>query len=448
MDTAAHPTYLRAEYMTYPETIDFLYSRLPMFSRIGESAIKKDLTNTRLLCEFLGHPEQQFKSIHVAGTNGKGSTSHMLAAALQSNGYTTGLYTSPHLYDFRERIKVNGSMISQDFVVSFVERLRPAIASIDPSFFEVTVAMAFAYLAEQQVDIAVIETGLGGRLDSTNILLPEISVITNIGRDHMNLLGETLTQIAGEKAGIIKSGIPVVIGERHPETTPVFESTAAARQAPLYYADNHYRTKTLQEQGQQLHVSIYNILKDKEQPFILDLPGRYQAKNLATVLTALDVFQQNSRMLEEQAVTKGINQTRALTGFRGRWETIRQEPRVIIDVAHNEDGIRVVLDQLQNTPFHKLHWIFGVVKDKDYQQMLQLLPPDASYYFTKAQIPRALDEHQLTQMAAAAGLKGDAYPDARQALEAALHAAEAEDLILVCGSIFLAGELLSGGGSL
>lgn len=427
--------------MTYAATIEYLYSRLPMFSRIGEAAIKKDLTNTWALCEYLGNPQHSFKSIHIAGTNGKGSTSHMLAAALQSCGYRTGLYTSPHLYDFRERIKVNGEMIRAPFVVSFVERIRPAIERLDPSFFEVTVAMAFSYLAEMQVDIAVIETGLGGRLDSTNVIRPEIALITNIGMDHMNLLGDTLPQIAGEKAGIIKPGIPVVVGERQAETDPVFRAKAQEANAPLHFAADYFQPQSVRNEGDSLHIEMRDLHSQKLWKFGLDLTGHYQAKNLATVLTGIHLLRQNNWDLDDQCVTKGINQTRLRTGLHGRWELIRKDPRVVIDVAHNVDGIRQVLDQLRNSAYRNLHWIIGVVKDKDYDSMLRLLPVQATYYFTRSQIPRALDEAELAARAQSIGLSGNSYPNVNLALEAALQKASPDDLVLICGSIFIAAEV-------
>ena len=427
--------------MNYQETIAFLYGRLPMFSRIGEAAIKKDLTNTRALCANLGDPHLKFPTIHIAGTNGKGSTSHMLAAILQTAGYKTGLYTSPHLYDFRERIRINGQMVPEQYITQFVAKHQVLIESINPSFFEVTVAMAFDHFAEEQVDVAVIETGLGGRLDSTNIITPVLSIITNIGYDHMNILGDTLEAIASEKAGIIKSGIPAVIGERNPVTAPVFRNKASLEQAPIHFAEDHYRVIENSPKGKELEVQVENSASQTRATYMLDLPGRYQLKNLVSVLTALDVLKENGFPVSGEHRREGLSQVMKRTGLRGRWDQLRSSPTVIIDVAHNPDGIREVIHQLRETPHERLHWILGMVKDKAVDKVLELLPKDAAYYFTKAQLPRALDENELCRRAADFGLSGLPFPDVNRAYQHALKMAGEKDLVLVCGSVFIAAEL-------
>ncbi len=427
--------------MTYQNTLDYLYNRLPMFSRIGSAAYKKDLTNTRLVCNFLNNPQHAFKSVHIAGTNGKGSTSHMLAAILQTAGYKTGLYTSPHLKDFRERIKVNGEMISQSFVIDFTERIQPLIEEIEPSFFEITVGMAFDYFAQEKVDIAVIETGLGGRLDSTNIIQPEVAVITNIGWDHMNLLGNSLAAIAGEKAGIIKHNTPVIIGEVLPQTQPVFEQKAAAENAPLVIASHKHFVAEWKYQHHQLQVQLATTGTDIRNSYTLDLPGFYQTKNVITVLETVHQLRQLGWQITEAQVRTALQQVKKLTGLHGRWEVIHQHPAVILDVAHNEDGIKQVLAQLELTDHHHLHIVIGLVKDKEVEKVLALLPKEASYYFTRASIPRALPEDQLAAKAATFQLSGYHYPDVNTALHAARQKAGTQDLVLVCGSVFVVGEV-------
>jgi dihydrofolate synthase / folylpolyglutamate synthase len=424
--------------MNYQQTIDYLYDTLPMFSRIGSAAFKKDLGNTLLLCERLGNPQNKFKSIHVAGTNGKGSVSHMVAAIFQTSGYKTGLYTSPHLYDFRERIKVNGNMCDQDFVVDFVRRIKPAIEDIQPSFFEITVAMAFDYFAQQEVDIAIIEVGLGGRLDSTNVITPELSIVTNIGWDHMNLLGNSLPEIAFEKAGIIKQGVPVVIGEKKPETEAVFRETATAKNAPIYFAEENFTVENYRLSVDSISISV----KSKDQStseYHLDLPGIYQAKNLLTVLQAIDLLPK--WRLSREKIQYALMNVKRLTGLHGRWEVIHRKPTVVLEVAHNKDGIEEMLRHLENTEYESLHIVLGSVKDKDPVQVLQLLPKKAKYYFTQAHIPRALKAEALQFEASEFGLEGYSYDDVNLALQQALTTASANDLIIICGSIFLVGEV-------
>jgi len=427
--------------MNYPETLDYLYTRLPLFSRIGAAAYKEDLDNTIRLCDFLGNPHTQFKSVHIAGTNGKGSVSHMLAAIFQSAGYKTGLYTSPHLKDFRERIKVNGEMISQQFIIDFTEKMTPLITEIEPSFFELTVAMAFEYFAEEKIDIAIVETGLGGRLDSTNIISPELSVITNIGMDHMNLLGNTLEKIAGEKAGIIKKGIPVVVGEVLNETLPVFEKKAKEQQSPLIIASQKRQATDWRWQKHELIVEVAEERKTDHEVYHLDLPGIYQRKNVLTVLEACHQLNQKGWKLEQSIIHKALRQVKKLTGLHGRWDIIHLSPLVVLDVAHNEDGMHQLLEQIELTDHHELHLVIGFVKDKEIDNILSLLPKTAHYYFTQATIPRALDAKSLTQTAAAHGLRGKTFNEVNEALEHAKEKAGKNDLVVVCGSVFLVGEV-------
>lgn len=427
--------------MTYKETIDFLFARLPMFSRIGAAAYKADLDNTLAICRHLGNPEKELKCVHVAGTNGKGSVSHMLAAILQSAGYRTGLYTSPHLKDFRERIKVNGKMVSEDFVVSFTQNITGLIETVEPSFFEITVGMAFEYFRQQQVDIAVIETGLGGRLDSTNVVMPEISVITNIGMDHMQLLGNTLEKIASEKAGIIKENTPVVIGEVLPETAPVFTEKAVAMHAPFFIASKLRQVNDWKWEHHHLTVEVAETGKTDHARYQLDLPGIYQLKNLLTVLEAVHQLRNIGWQIPEHAVQAGLLHAKKLTGLHGRWEIIHDSPTVVLDAAHNEDGVKQLLRQVELTDCHQLHIILGFVNDKDIEKVISLMPPRAQYYFTQAGIPRALEAASLSALANTHGLKGKTYPDVNKALADAKATANPKDLILVCGSIFLLGEV-------
>src|SRR5687767_10464656 len=427
--------------MTFEQTINYLYNTLPMFSRMGSAAFKKDLINIRLLCTLLDHPETQFKSIHVAGTNGKGSVSHMLAAVLQTAGYKTGLYTSPHLKDFRERIKVNGEMITEDFVTGFTEKIKPLIEEIEPSFFEITVAMAFDYFTDQKVDIALIEVGLGGRFDSTNVITPELSIITNIGWDHMNILGNTLEKIAFEKAGIIKASVPVVLGETLPKTLAVFEKIAAEKNAPLYVASDKRGIAGWNSGKYELIVDVEEQHKTDHKHYTLDLPGIYQAKNLLTVLEACFVLHNDGWKTDDTVIQKALKKVRKLTGLHGRWEIVQHDPLLVLDVAHNEDGMRQIVQQIELTDHKELHIILGLVKDKEIDRVLSVLPPSAHYYFTQAHIPRALNTEILQQKARSHNLNGDIYTDVNTALHHALNKADKDDMILVCGSVFLVGEI-------
>ena len=430
--------------MTYLQTVDYLFTRLPMFSRIGAAAYKADLKNTTRLCESLGNPQEKFKAIHIAGTNGKGSVSHMLAAILQSAGYKTGLYTSPHLKDFRERIKLNGEMVSEEFIIDFTEKIKPLIEEIEPSFFEITVAMAFEYFAQQKVDIAVIETGLGGRLDSTNIITPELSIITNIGWDHMNLLGDTLEKIAFEKAGIIKPGIPVVVGEIQPETKPVFEKIAAAKKSPIHFAENKRTATKPSWQNNELVLTVSGEQHTDKKTYHLDLAGIYQTKNLLTVLEACFQLEQQGWKINDEIIKSSVKQVKKLTGLHGRWEIIHQSPLIVLDVAHNINGIEQLLEQIKVTEHKKLHIVLGMVKDKDVENILGHLPVTATYYFTMAEIPRALPAEELKNKALKFGLTGESFSTVNFALYSASLKAKKNDLIVVCGSIFLIGEVSIG----
>jgi dihydrofolate synthase / folylpolyglutamate synthase len=427
--------------MNYQQTIEYLFTRLPMFSRIGAAAYKKDLTNTIALCKALNNPHHQFKTIHIAGTNGKGSVSHLLAAVLQTAGYKTGLYTSPHLHDFRERIKVNGEMISETFVIDFTKQIQPLIEELNPSFFEITVAMAFDYFAKQKVDVAVIEVGLGGRLDSTNIITPELSIITNIGMDHMNMLGDTLQKIAFEKAGIIKQNIPVVIGETLPQTIPVFERQAKENNTALHIATDEYQLISHHYQNNCLAVEVKHNSTGSNQKYQLDLTGLYQTKNILTVLTAINQLKQKGWQIDESHVKHGLKNSKQINGLHGRWEMIETNPTIVLDVGHNEDGIKQIVQQLAQTKYNKLHIVIGMVKDKEIETVLSLLPKEATYYFTRAQIPRALNEVDLQTKAKQHNLNGESFGEINEALAAAKRNAGKDDFILVCGSVFLVGEV-------
>ncbi len=406
--------------MNYPETLNWLFNQLPMYQLQGASAYKKDLTNVHLLMDYLGHPENQLQCIHVAGTNGKGSSSHMLASILQEAGYKVGLYTSPHLKDFRERIKINGVMIPEYFVCDFVNQHRSFYEANDMSFFEMSVGLAFDYFAKQKIDIAVIEVGMGGRLDATNIITPLVSVITNIGLDHTQFLGNTLEAVATEKAGIIKPNIPVVIGEYTPETQPVFLATAKANQSELYFASD---------------------LINKNYPS--DLIGDYQVHNKKTVIQTLTVLNQNTTFQTTESHWKtGLAQVVQNTGLQGRWQQLGEFPKIICDTAHNTHGLTIVLNQIQKEPFDQLHFVLGVVNDKDLDEILPLFPKNAIYYFSKPNIPRGLEATILAQKASQFGLTGKIYNSVSDAYEKARQNAQPTDFIYVGGSTFVVAEIL------
>lgn len=430
---------------SYQEVISYLYDHLPYYQRSGPAAYKNNLDNTIALDLMFNHPHHRYPSVHVAGTNGKGSVSHMLASILMEAGYKTGLYTSPHLKDFRERIRINGQMVEKQFVVDFVNTFRHLNQEkeLDPSFFELTVMMAFEYFAQNQVDIAIIEVGLGGRLDSTNIITPELSVITNISFDHTALLGDTLGKIALEKAGIIKQGVPVIIGEAHPQTSIIFNGIANKKHAPLTYANEHYNTipGLYSPDGRQ----IFNVRKDGVvvyENLKLDLLGNYQAKNICTVVAAIEQLREGRCRISEEALRNGLDSVVNNTGLLGRWQVIGANPRIICDTGHNEGGIREVVAQIAQTPHKKLHFIIGMVNDKDIAGVLNLLPRDAEYYFTKAAIPRALDENQLMKMAAFFKLMGTSFTSVNEALVAARKNAGPDDLIFIGGSTFIVAEAI------
>jgi dihydrofolate synthase/folylpolyglutamate synthase len=429
--------------MSYQETIDYLYNRLPMFSKQGASAIKKDLVNIKKLCEALGNPHLQFKSIHVAGTNGKGSTSHMLAAVLQKAGYKTGLYTSPHLLDFRERIKINGEMISQEEVIDFVKEHKALFEEIEPSFFEVTVAMAFDYFAKQEVDFAVIETGLGGRLDSTNIIHPILSVITNISPDHTAILGNTLPEIAREKAGIIKENSPVIISEKSDETAPVFEEIAKEKNSKIIFASSLWETTLIEKTASSLNIQI-NLIHHPQltETYELDLNGSYQRKNLIGVLTALDELANLGYPISKENRHYALAHVKALTGLMGRWQTLAQNPLIICDTGHNEQGWKEILLSIRQQKFNHLHMVIGVMADKDIESLLTTLPKEATYYFCRPNFDRALNENALREQAAEKGLIGQAYPSIANTINAAKAAAQPDDLIFIGGSSFVVAEAL------
>ena len=408
--------------MNYSEIITYLYQRTPLFQQVGAGAYKEGLTNSLLLDEHLGHPHRLFRSIHVAGTNGKGSCSHTLAAILQSAGYRVGLYTSPHLVDFRERIRVNGVPVSEQYVVDFVERERSFFEPLHPSFFELTTAMAFRYFADCHVDVAVVEVGLGGRLDCTNLISPDLSVITNISFDHTQFLGHTLAAIAREKAGIIKPHTPVVVGEVLPETRFVFEQQAQAMEAPLYFA----------EEQSLLYADVE-----------MELKGCYQQKNRATVLAAIPLLQQAGYRVGEAEVRRGFAQVVELTGLQGRWQQLQEVPRMVCDTGHNVGGIRYVAEQLKSQHCRTLRMVMGMVNDKDIRGVLALLPRQAVYYFTQASVKRALPVEEFARLAMEAGLQGSCYPDVASAVRAAQKESLPEDFIFVGGSSYIVADLLT-----
>ncbi len=427
--------------MTYSECLDYLYRHLPMFHRVGNIAFNKGLQNIESLCQALGNPQERFKSVHVAGTNGKGSSSNMLAAVLQQAGYKTGLYTSPHLKDFTERIKINGQDIAPDEVIRFVEQHQDLFARVKPSFFEMTVALAFRYFADQGVDIAIIEVGLGGRLDSTNIITPLVSLITNISLDHQGILGDDLTSIATEKAGIIKPHIPVIISKTQPAVKAVFEQKAAAQAAPIFFADRLYGVNALRPELHQQHYLIEEGGKIRFQQLTLDLIGEYQRFNLPGVLATLDLLRDQGFRIRDHHIQDGLKQVKKLTGFKGRWQILQENPLIICDTGHNVDGMAQVVAQLQRLPHPQVHFVFGAVNDKDISPILALLPRHYRYYFCQAQIPRALPVEELIKLADEIGLNGDSYPTVATAIAAAKTNATENEVIFIGGSTFVVAEI-------
>ena len=410
--------------MDYQATLDYLYNSAPLFQQVGAGAYKEGLANTWALDEHLGHPHRSYRTIHIAGTNGKGSCSHTLAAILQEAGYRVGLYTSPHLLDFRERIRVNGQPVPEEYVIRFVEEERAFFEPLHPSFFELTTAMAFRYFADAGVDVAVVEVGLGGRLDCTNIIRPDLCIITNISLDHVQFLGDTLAKIAGEKAGIIKPGIPVVIGEATPETRPVFAKRAEETGAPIHFAEEE----------------AVRDYPDME----FELKGLYQAKNRRTLLAALPLLQEAGYRIREEHIRNGFARVTELTGLMGRWQKLQEHPMLVCDTGHNVGGIQYIAEQLRRQTCRQLHIVIGMVNDKDVRGVLALLPHEAVYYFTQASVKRALPAEQLARLAAEAGLEGEVYPDVSSAVRAAQEKSLPEDFIFVGGSTFIVADLLAG----
>ncbi|WP_166332132.1 bifunctional folylpolyglutamate synthase/dihydrofolate synthase [Sphingobacterium chungjuense] len=429
----------------YTQAIEYLYARLPMFTRDGASAINKGLDRTIRLCDYLGNPQQRFKSIHVAGTNGKGSSSHMITAILETAGLKTGLYTSPHLVDFRERIRVHGLPVSQQYVLQFVQQHQAIMEEIQPSFFEATVAMAFDYFAQQNVDVAIIEVGLGGRLDSTNIITPVVSLITNIGLDHMDMLGDTIPLIAAEKAGIIKNNVPVVISEMHVDTQNVFRNQAQVMQAPITFASEQWEVRPAAESvsNYQLVDAINLADANHSMPLQLDLMGSYQAHNLKGVLCVVQELQTQGFTILDEHIRSGLQQVQQRTGLMGRWQTISTKPYVICDTGHNEDGVRQVVQNLERTSYQQLQIVIGAMKDKDLSHILPLLPKDAYYHFCAPALPRAMDAKVLRELAAEYGLKGNHHTTVIAAYQAAVDAWQPNDLIFVGGSTFVVAEVLA-----
>ncbi|MCF8369519.1 MAG: bifunctional folylpolyglutamate synthase/dihydrofolate synthase [Bacteroidales bacterium] len=431
--------------MSYSQTLDFLYSSLPMFQRLGTAAYKTDLTNTLRIAQLLSHPEQNFKSIHIAGTNGKGSVSHLLASILQEAGYKTGLFTSPHLKDFRERIKVNGKKIGKRDVVDFVENSKAILSELAPSFFEYTFAMACQYFNEEEVDIAVLETGMGGRLDSTNIVIPEVSVITNIGYDHMQFLGNTLEKIAIEKAGIIKAGVPVIIGETQEESINVFYKKAKELSCELIRADELFTIENIKKVENSVPLIEFDVYENSDlvlKDVYCPLTGQYQRKNIVTAIGVIKQLKTGGYNVENKHIIKGIRNVVKNTGIMGRWQILGNNPLIICDTAHNEAGIKFVVEQINTLKFSKLHWILGIVNDKSLDKVLALLPSYATYYFCKANIPRGLDAAILKEESKKHNLHGQTFPSVMLAYHHAINNSSREDLIFVGGSTFTVAEIV------
>jgi len=431
--------------MNYQQTLDYLFSMLPMYQRIGAAAYKADLTNTVELCRILDNPQDSFRSIHITGTNGKGSVSHLIASILQDSGLKVGLYTSPHLKDFRERIRVNGKMIPKIKVTGFVKEHLRDFEAIQPSFFEMTVGLAFDFFREENIDVGVIEAGLGGRLDSTNILTPVLSIITNVSFDHMQFLGNTLESIAGEKAGIIKKGVPVIIGETQDETSQIFIQQAKKNETPVIFADQHFQCRLADHSFSQKDLLVVDILHEQK-PYLAaiesPLAGLYQKKNITTVIAACEQLRSSGVAITEKNIFNGIRNVVKNTGLFGRWQILSHEPLTICDTGHNTGGLKEVIAQIDRTPHHRLHFVFGLVNDKAIDAMLRMLPKDATYYFCKANIPRGMDPGKLKRLAAAEGLQGESYNSVKEALESAQNAAGNDDLVFIGGSTFVVAEVV------
>ena len=427
--------------MTYSEAISFLFEQLPMYQRVGASAYKKDLTNTLKLCKHLGNPESNFKSVHVAGTNGKGSSAHMLASVLIAAGYKTGLYTSPHLKDFCERIKVNGQPISQDAVVDFVQYNHKYLSKLKPSFFEMTVGLAFKQFDDAEVDIAVIEVGLGGRLDSTNVITPEVSLITNIGYDHTDMLGETLAKIAAEKAGIIKSGIPVVIGNYTAETLPVFEQKASQQKSTMILTQEQYEVKLEARTGQYQCISVHEKGKLRFTNLKLSLTGAYQLQNLPGVLGTINYLKHQGYTITDENIQQGLKAVQKYTGLKGRWQLLENNPTVVADTGHNSEAFRAIVSQIVSYEFQELHLVLGFVQGKAVEEILALIPNDAYFYFCKPAVPRGMDVNELAVIADKLQINYQTIPSVNKALQTAKERASENDFIFVGGSSFVVAEL-------
>ena len=430
--------------MNYQETLSYLFEALPMFHRIGPAAYKANLDNTYALMELLNNPYQKIKCIHIAGTNGKGSTSNMLASILQEAGYKTGLYTSPHLKDFRERIRVNGEMANEEWIANFVTNYKNDFDKIQPSFFEMTTAMAFAYFDAMETDINIIETGLGGRLDSTNVINPIVSIITNIGYDHMNLLGDTLPKIAGEKAGIIKHNIPVIISESQSDIETIFENKSTDLNAPILFADKqweiNHEIKSVFDEAMQ--VNAINHQTKSVITFNCQLTGPYQTKNIAGVLACIDELNKHDFIISDLNIKAGMQNIKRNTGFKGRWYKLQESPLVMCDTAHNKDGLQQVLPLISNYSNGNVRIVLGMVDDKDIASVLPLFPTNAQYYFCKADIPRGLDASILKEKANAFHLNGNIYTSVKEALDNAINDSSSNDLIFVGGSTFTIAEII------
>ena len=424
--------------MNYKETIEYLYNVTPLFQNIGKDAYKEGLDNTIELDNYFNHPHKKFKTIHIAGTNGKGSCSHTIAAILQSAGYKTGLYTSPHLVDFSERIRVDGEPIEEEFVVKFVKDHKHFFEPLHPSFFELTTAMAFLYFAQKKVDVAVIEVGLGGRLDCTNIISPDLSIITNISLDHTQFLGTTLPAIAKEKAGIIKSNIPVIIGEYTDETKDVFSEKAKSVNAEIIFAQDNVLIENVTTNDNAHFVYQTKNIKD----LYGELNGYYQIKNTNTILNAIKKLKDIGYKVNENNVREGFKNVCELTGLMGRWQKLEEKPTIICDTGHNIGGMKYITEQLSNMKYDKLHIVIGMVNDKDINGVMSLLPPNAQYYFTQASVKRALPANEIKNIGNNHGLKGNAYSNVNEALEAAKASASPNDLIFVGGSTFIVSDLI------
>jgi dihydrofolate synthase/folylpolyglutamate synthase len=430
--------------MDYNQTLEWLFSQLPMFQRVGKAAYKPDLSNTIQLLEKLGNPQEKFKAIHVAGTNGKGSVSHMIASILQEAGYKTGLYTSPHLKDFRERIRINGNVIDESDVVDFVEKNKITFEELSPSFFEMTVALAYQLFAREEVDFAVLETGMGGRLDSTNVSYPVVTAITNIGYDHMQFLGESLEQIAKEKAGIIKEKVPLVVGKTQEEIRHVFEEMASAKNAPIVFADAHFSLRKVETR--EKNMMVYDVWYDNEmylEKLESPLLGNYQAGNLATTFQVVELLNRHGYTeVDRETIREGVARIVENTALIGRWQVVNTNPLTICDTAHNAEGLQAVVNQIQETNFENLHFVFGMVNDKSPESILYLLPKNATYYFCRPDIPRGMEVDELRQHAFKAGLRGEAYNSVMHAFNSAINNAGVHDLVFVGGSTFVVAEIV------